>query len=116
MGIGFDEINLPKELVELAVSLKHLGISEIAWNWENVIKIIEYLNKNNCVILGGDVYKLNGSSIEVTYDSWYFNMDEAATKQELLQKSYNRAIAYVNQYHQSNGSKYYYSLVFKVLI
>ena len=111
MSIKYKE-NLPEELINLAKPLEHLGISELAWNWEIAIKVIEFLNKSNYAILGGDVYKMVDGKLDSTYDSWYFNKNETKSNQELLQQSSNRAIIYINQYHYRNSAEYYYSVVF----
>lgn len=104
--------NFPKELTDLAKSLEHIGISGMAWNLENSIKVIDFLNENNYLILGGDVYKLIDGELNSTYDSWYFDKDKSKSSQELLHESRNRAIEYINKYHEINGQDYYYSIVF----
>lgn len=104
--------NFPEELVNLAKPLEHLGISEMAWDSDNAIKVIELLNKNNYAILGGDVYKMVNGNLDSTYDSWYFNKNETKSNQEFLQLSSNRAIMYINKYNDINGQNYYYSIVF----
>jgi len=111
MSIDY-KANLPEELTNLAKPLNHLGISEIAWDGENAIKVVEFLNKNNYAIIGGDVYKIVDGNLDSTYDSWYFNRNEAKSNQEFLQESMERAITYINQYHEGNGKDYYYSIVF----
>jgi len=102
----------PEELINLAKPLEHLGISEMAWDRENAIKVVEFLYKNNYAIIGGDVYKIVKGNLDSTYDSWYSNRNEAKSNQDFLQESINRAKAYINQYHERNGRDYYYSIVF----
>ncbi|AQM59813.1 Imm40 family immunity protein [Clostridium baratii] len=104
--------NFPKELIDMSKSLKNIGVLELAWNKENSIKVIDFLNKNNYLILGGDVYKTIDGELNSTYDSWYFNKDKSKSSQELLHESRNRAIEYINKYHEMNGQDYYYSIVF----
>lgn len=108
----YSKANLPEDLICLAKPLKHLGISEMAWDWENAIKVIKFLNNNNYAILGGDVYKQVGGDLDSTYDSWYFNREEVKSNQEFLQESMKRAITYISQYYEGNGKDYYYSIVF----
>ncbi len=104
--------NFPKELTNLAQSLENIGISGMAWNLENPIKVINFLNENNYLILGGDVYKMIDGELNSTYDSWYFDKDKSKSSQELLHESRNRAIEYIKKYHEMNGQDYYYSIVF----
>ena len=46
---------LPDDLCERGVFLDSLGIWEYAWKYEDIIKVIEYIEKNDMFILGGDV-------------------------------------------------------------
>lgn len=107
--------NFPKELIDLAKTLEHLKISELAWDFENAIKVIDFLNQNNCAILGGDVYKIVDENLDSTYDSWYFNRNEAKSNQDFLHGSMIRAITYISKYHENNGNEYYYSIIFSKL-
>lgn len=102
----------PEELFDLAKSLEHLGISEMAWDWQNAIKVVEFLCTCNYAVLGGDVYRLINGNLESTYDSWYINKDEIKSREEFVEEVRNRAISYISQYHDGNGEDYYYSVVF----
>jgi hypothetical protein len=108
--------SFPKELIDSAKSLKHLGSSELAWNWENAQKVIESLSKNNFAILGGDVYCMSEGYLRLTCDSWYYNKHESETYQDYLQNSANRATEYISQYHSKNGNEFYYSIIFTPFI
>ncbi len=100
---------LPKDLIDSAKSLEHIGVLEMAWDWENAIKAIEFLYQCNYAIFGGDVYKGN---LEATYDSWYINKDEAKSRHEFIKQAKDKAISYINQYHDTNGDDFYYAIVF----
>lgn len=106
-------VDFPNDLIISAKSLEHLGLSELAWSWEEAIRTVEFLCKNNYSILGGDVYLMAEGSLDSTYDSWYFNRNEAKSNQQLIKESSERAIKYINEYHEMNGDDYYYSLVFE---
>lgn len=107
--LNMNKEDLPKELSDSAKSLEHIGISEMAWDWQNAIKAVEFLYQCNYVVLGGDVY--NGH-LESTYDSWYINKDEAKSREEFIRQARDRAVSYISQYHDTNGDEYYYSIVF----
>jgi hypothetical protein len=104
--------DFPEELYSSAKSLEHLGISELAWGWESVIKAIKFLCERNYVILGGDVYQLINGSLKSTYDSWYINKNEVKPNNNFVEESMNKAISYINLYHEKNGTGFYYSIVF----
>lgn len=105
--------DFPTTFLNSAKSLKQLGILDIAWNWENAIMVIEYLSDHNYAILGGDVYRLNSGSLESTYDSWYQNKDITKSREQFVEVAKRKAISYINQYHESNGDDFYYSVVFE---
>ncbi|WP_045574929.1 Imm40 family immunity protein [Desulfosporosinus sp. I2] len=105
--------DFPEELSKNAKSLEHLGISEIAWDWQNAIRIVGFLCECNCAVLGGDVYKMTNYELNSTYDSWYINKDETKTWSEYVAESKDKAVSYLNQYHDRNGDEFYYSVVFK---
>lgn len=107
---------LPKELLISAKSLEHLGIAELAWDWENAMRVIDILCKSNYAILGGDVYKLNKGELESVYDNWYTNKDKAKSNEEFIEFSRSRAVSYINQYQLRNGNSYYYSVIAEKLV
>jgi hypothetical protein len=104
--------NFPHELINSAKSLEHLGILEMAWNWQNAIKVVEFFCKYGYAVLGGDVYSLINGELHSTYDSWYANKDETKLKGEFIEETRNRAISYINQYRNTNGEDFYYSVVY----
>ena len=110
------KVNLPVDfpviLFNSGKSLEQLGISEMAWNWENAIKVIEFLCAFNYVILGGDVYRAVDDKFEVTYDSWYVNKNVKQSRERFIEETKNRAISYIKQYYERNGENFYYSIVF----
>ena len=68
-----------EELILNALDLRSVGINEFAWRYENVLEVIESLCDNNCIILGGDVYKIEDkdSFVSSTGDSWYYNKGDS---------------------------------------
>lgn len=91
-------------MYENGIDLKNiLGVSEWAWKYDDVINIINILEKKDAVILGGDV--LN-QEFSYTGDNWaYENLDS----KESIEKTKN----YIKNYYQRMGNNYYYVLVVK---
>lgn len=98
---------LPDNLCKKGVFLDFLGIWEYAWKYQDVMSVIEYVAKNEMVILGGDVYKLTKESVEILDDSWYLIPTPHVTSKE----SIKRAKKYIGDYYARNGEQYIYSLV-----
>ncbi|WP_404447374.1 immunity 40 family protein [Sutcliffiella horikoshii] len=99
-------------VIESAISLKDLGINELAWKWEDVHIVIDYLVENKYAILGGDVYLLQGDEKIVTYDSWYLDRDTGTSWLDYVIKSKETADEYINSYHMKNGDNYCYSIIY----
>jgi hypothetical protein len=110
------KVNLPTDfpvlLFNSGKSLEQLGISGVAWDWENAIKVVEFLCSCKYAILGGDVYGVADDKLKVTYDSWYENKDEKQSKERFIEETKNKAISYIKKYYERNGGNFYYSIVF----
>lgn len=104
--------NFPELLINSGKSLEHLGILEIAWNWKNAIRVVEFLCMQKYVILGGDVYEFKDDNLHTTYDSWYINKDRKQNEQEFIEETKKKSISYINQYYKQKGENFYYSIVF----
>ena len=65
---------------------------------------------SNCAAI--TKYKNTIDKLESNFDSWYYN---TCTK-DLVTESCNKAINYINEYHNKNGNGFYYSLVIKKIV
>ena len=90
--------DFPDELIEKSYSLDELGISEYAWKYEDILRVIEYCREKGMAILGGDIYFIGVSGIEYTYDSWYINQDGRKWKDYVVE-SKKKALDYINTYY-----------------
>jgi hypothetical protein len=97
--------------MDSSISLESLGIKQRAWKWENISNILNYLEEQNCAILGGDVYKLHNGIKERTYDNWYIDKDHTISWGEYIKKSIHKTFEYIEKYYLNNGDEYCYSLV-----
>jgi hypothetical protein len=61
--------HFPHNLLNKGLSLEGMGISELAWEKEDVLRVIEFLTDNTYAILGGDVYRKEGKEFISTYDN-----------------------------------------------
>lgn len=107
-----DTIQLPITVISSAISLKELGITDLAWKWEDIHHVIEFLKKNGYAILGGDVYFIENNQIETTYDSWYINRETGKSWCDYIKESEKVTVDYINEYYSKNGGDFCYSLVY----
>ena len=106
MIIDLDFINiLPQELLDRGIFLRDkIGVYEIGWKFDDVIKVLDIIKEKETVVLGGDVYELNDDEIIITYDSWSFSGSNFI-------KSFEKASKYINNYYKNNGDDFIYTLV-----
>ena len=106
MIIDLDFINiLPQSLLSRGIFLRDkIGVYEISWKFDDVIKVLDIIKEKEMVVLGGDVYGLNGYEVIIIYDSWSFSGRNFIT-------SFKKASKYINNYYKSNGGNFIYSLV-----
>ena len=105
MIIDLDFINiLPQSLLSRGIFLREvIGVYEIGWKFDDVIKVLEVIKEKEMVVLV-DVYELNGDEIIITYDCWSFSGSNFI-------KSFEKASKYINNYYKNNGGNFIYSLV-----
>ena len=106
MIIDLDFINiLPQSLLSRGIFLRDkIGVYEIDWKFDDVIKVLDIIKEKEMTVLGGDVYGLNGYEVIITYDSWSFSGSNFI-------KSFEKAIEYIDNYHKNNRDNFIYSLV-----
>jgi hypothetical protein len=101
---------LPKELLNVGLSLEPIGIFEMAWKSQDALKVIDFLTSKGYAILGGDVYKQDENGIESTYDSWYINK---TVSKSFIEESRVKSHEYIKEYSKNNGDCYLYSIIFE---
>lgn len=102
--------DFPKELLSVGHSLEIVGVSEMAWKHKDALSVIYFLVNGGYAILGGDVYLISNGGFDSTYDSWYINK---STSKSFVKQSGEKAIEYITQYANKNGSGFVYSIVFE---
>ena len=106
MIIDLDFINiLPQALLNRGIFLRErIGVCEVGWKFDDIVKVLDIIKEKEMTVLGGDVYELNGGEIIITYDSWSFSGSNFI-------KSFEKASKYINNYYKNNGGNFIYSLV-----
>ena len=105
MIIDLDFIKiLPQALLNRGIFLREkIGVYEIGWKFDDVIKVLDVIKEKEMVVLV-DVYELNGDEIIITYDCWSFSGSNFI-------KSFEKASKYINNYYKNNGDDFIYTLV-----
>lgn len=106
MIIDLDFINiLPQALLNRGIFLRErIGVCEVGWKFDDIVKVLDIIKEKEMTVLGGDVYELNGGEIIITYDSWSFSGSNFI-------KSFEKASEYINNYYKNNGDNFIYALI-----
>ena len=89
-------------------SLEEFGVTNYAYTFKDVLAYIDWIESKKFIILGGDVYSRQGDIFDLTYDSWYYSPKN--NDSDLLQSIFV-AKDYINQYIDSNGKHFYFTVV-----
>lgn len=96
-------------LISKSVSLKNIGINDVALKYKDIKELLKMLRIYNLTILGGDV--LN-SDLEYTYDNWYIEK-ETLDPSKFSSFSIDITEKYIENYVNLNGDNFYFVLVFE---
>lgn len=95
---------LSSDLYKRGYDLATLYLNDIAWDYKDILDVIASVKKHQLLILGGDVYQFREGDISWAYDVWSYQGDD-------WRASVQKALNYINDYHEMNGNQYLYSLV-----
>ena len=84
--------------------------AETAWRIQDANLVLEYLQDQRKIVLGGDILDKQG---KYTYDSWYYNVDSNKNLQFNVEYSYRTSTEYISNYMKANGSAFYVVFVVK---
>ena len=88
----------------------YISNHEIAWHLKDANAVLNWLNNNNKILLGGDIIDLNKN---YTYDNWYYNYDNSLSFVDNVNNSIDKARSYISDYINKNGDCYYVVLVLR---
>ena len=86
-------MEIPKILKGKEVNLNHLGVSEVAWEFNDALTLLEHLENNKKFILGGDVLTKDSGKYQHNYDNWHFDTEQGNYK-DSIQKTKEYIINY----------------------
>ena len=91
-----------QQLIESSgISLRELGIADIALNREDAIRAIDLLQASATPILGGDVYIMKPNRIEHAYANWHSDPIATETRAQFAERSCSEAKRYIADYPSS---------------
>ena len=85
------------------ISLRELGIDDIALNREDAIGAIELLQTSAIPILGGDVYNQKANRIELAYANWHSEPTTTESRTQFAERSCIESKRYIADYPVSDA-------------
>lgn len=98
-------------ILSTGVSLEHIGVRNWALDARAAVSALNSLHARDTAILGGDVFSVNGSRIESTYESWYCDQREGESHRQFVDRSFARALEYVQGSRLTSGGAPYFAIV-----
>ena len=100
--IDEDYVNIvPQDLLERGIRLREeYGIYDIAWRFDDVMEVLKITRGKGMIILGGEVYRLNGNEPIITYDCWSIESED--------DDAFEVATQYITKYRARNGDDFAY--------
>jgi hypothetical protein len=93
------------------VSLRSLGIRDIALERDDALRAVEFLRNASVPILGGDVYIKRGEKIELTYADWHSDPKPGENADDYLARSWATMESYIKAYPQPSNAATLFALV-----
>ena len=90
------------------IDLRDLGIDAYAYDYLVIPDLLDIVQANNLVILGGDVFCYKNGRLTHTYDNWYYEKQDPTidSSKFILQTE-----KYISNYVKNHGEHYYFSIV-----
>ena len=98
------------EVENKIISSLDFSDAETAWLITDAILVLQFLKKNNQIVLGGDILT---KKLEYTYDSWYYNVSTNQNYEYAMECSIKFATEYISDYIDANGDTFYVIFVVK---
>ncbi len=99
------------QILEVGKPLFENGIKNWALKKEDALIAIEKINLLDIAILGGDVYKLSGNSLEPNYDNWYSDKMPGESSSDFIKRSYLKSREYIEGYQSNATNEIFFAIV-----
>lgn len=82
-------MDIPESLSGKAISLRDLGLHEIAWRRREALLLLDHWTGSDVFVLGGDVLEKTPEGYRHNYDSWHFDRSRGSALESIeIARSY----------------------------
>jgi len=100
--------NLQSNLVDL----RQIGVENVAFKFADVEQILNSLEKQKIVILGGDVIELDSKgSPSFTYENWHIEKHLDEPMEDFLKRGYREIKKYIMNITSKSNEPLYFAIV-----
>jgi hypothetical protein len=83
---------------------------QMAWEYPNVLEVVDWLSFQGIAVLGGDVLRQESGALRFTGDNWYVSVAPELTPLAFVTMANKRAKEYIASYQRASDHKYLFSL------
>lgn len=99
------------EILSVGEFLGEAGVRNWALTREQTLLAIAELGSEGIAVLGGDVYKRDGTVFAANGDSWHCDRDPAEDSETYVSRSVETARRYVTRYPTQRSGETYFAVV-----
>jgi hypothetical protein len=99
------------EILRVGRTLEDIGVVNWGLTRSQALEALVQLKDQRIAILGGDVYESSSEVILPTCDNWYCDRIEGESKGSFVDRSFEKARAYIASYEPDSGRTVLFALV-----
>lgn len=93
--------------------MESLGVADILLTRPRALEGLDMLIEEGLIVVGEDVYYRIGTKFELEVQSWSTNRREGESRDDLLHRSYDKAINFIKNFRDTPGKETFFSLVIR---
>jgi hypothetical protein len=103
---------IPSKLRFVAISLKDLGLGEVAWRARDALAVIESLRGTPVAITGADLYRVEAWGIAPLTEGWHCDRLRGEMASQYAERSRGLAAECIADREARSGQEVVYALLF----
>ncbi|EKB58648.1 Imm40 family immunity protein [Bergeyella zoohelcum] len=81
-----------------SISLVNYGVNNIAFNIQDIKKVLNILKRLNIAVKGGDIWIMRNGELHLTYDNWFCDQLENEMYLMYVERSIEKTQTYIDNY------------------
>lgn len=81
-----------------SISLVDYGVDNIAFDIQDIKKVLNILKRLNIAVKGGDIWIMQNGELHLTYDNWFCDQLENEMYSMYVERSIEKTQTYIDNY------------------